>query len=596
MNVRSVEHVGAVGHGVGEPDVVELDRDPPASGRRTGSSGSTIAGCLVEDLEDADRGRRGPLPLQQHEADHPERRRQQDHVGAEGHERADLQVAVDRLQSAVEQHQGQAEPGERLHHRGVGGPGVGHLGARPAESSGRLGEQLELPLLLGERLDDPRALDVLVDDRRDVGLPGLHDPRQREDAVAEPEPDEEDERQRRERHGGQPDVDHHHDDDGDEQQHQLHRDERSEGEEQLDRPDVGVGPADDLAALDAVPVAERELGEALVDQVAEVGLDAVGGSKQIEAIDEPEREPTGGEHEERDDVRGDGVALVDGVEPLSDGEGDHHGGDRGEQSRGDTEQKDGLLGPHHGSQSAQPTLASNRGRFLAGVGENGSRCWAPLASPESGASAEDGGIRPNLRVHSRTTQIEFEEFRSTSPFGCWPPLRWWPPMQRSLPPSSRSWPSIAPGWTNGPPREALLRRRVQTLLSQISYHLSGAQLGITVTSLMLGFLAEPAIAAAIEPGLEAIFGDLPGGISIALALAIATVVQMVFGELVPKSLATSRPLESSFALARRPPSTARSPAPSSGASTVSRRGSPVGSAWSRPRSSRARPIARSSNT
>ncbi|MEM7140062.1 MAG: hemolysin family protein [Actinomycetota bacterium] len=93
-------------------------------------------------------------------------------------------------------------------------------------------------------------------------------------------------------------------------------------------------------------------------------------------------------------------------------------------------------------------------------------------------------------------------------------------------------------------------RRVQALLDRLSYHLSGAQLGITITSLLLGFLAEPTVAAAIEPGLEAIFGDVPSGVSIALALVIATVVQMVFGELVPKSLATSRPLESSLALSR----------------------------------------------
>lgn len=92
--------------------------------------------------------------------------------------------------------------------------------------------------------------------------------------------------------------------------------------------------------------------------------------------------------------------------------------------------------------------------------------------------------------------------------------------------------------------------RVQGLLDRISYHLSGAQLGITITSLMLGFLAEPAIASAIEPGLEAILGSVPSGVSIALALAVATVVQMVFGELVPKSLATSRPVEASMMLAR----------------------------------------------
>lgn len=92
--------------------------------------------------------------------------------------------------------------------------------------------------------------------------------------------------------------------------------------------------------------------------------------------------------------------------------------------------------------------------------------------------------------------------------------------------------------------------RVQALLDRISYHLSGAQLGITITSLMLGFLAEPAVAAAIEPGLEAVFDSVPGGVSIALALVLATIVQMVFGELVPKTLATSRPLEASFVLAR----------------------------------------------
>ncbi len=93
-------------------------------------------------------------------------------------------------------------------------------------------------------------------------------------------------------------------------------------------------------------------------------------------------------------------------------------------------------------------------------------------------------------------------------------------------------------------------RRVEGLLRRISYYLSGAQLGITVTSLLLGFLAEPAVAVVIEPGLEAVFGTVPGGVSIALALLIATIVQMVFGELVPKTLATSRPLESALALSR----------------------------------------------
>ena len=93
-------------------------------------------------------------------------------------------------------------------------------------------------------------------------------------------------------------------------------------------------------------------------------------------------------------------------------------------------------------------------------------------------------------------------------------------------------------------------RHVQRLLSRLSYHLSGAQLGITVTSLLLGAVAEPAVASAIEPVLDDLFGSTGPGWSIALALLIATVVQMVLGELVPKSLATSHPLESSSMLAR----------------------------------------------
>jgi len=93
-------------------------------------------------------------------------------------------------------------------------------------------------------------------------------------------------------------------------------------------------------------------------------------------------------------------------------------------------------------------------------------------------------------------------------------------------------------------------RQVQRLVGRLSYHLSGAQLGITITSLLLGLLAEPVVGKLIEPGLDQIFDETPSGVSIALALAIATVVQMVFGELVPKAVATSRPLETSLALAR----------------------------------------------
>jgi CBS domain containing-hemolysin-like protein len=87
--------------------------------------------------------------------------------------------------------------------------------------------------------------------------------------------------------------------------------------------------------------------------------------------------------------------------------------------------------------------------------------------------------------------------------------------------------------------------RVERLLQRLSFHLAGAQLGITVVSLILGFVAEPAIAELIQP----LFGESKGA-SIIAALAIATVLQMVLGELVPKTIAISRSFATASRLAR----------------------------------------------
>jgi CBS domain containing-hemolysin-like protein len=75
---------------------------------------------------------------------------------------------------------------------------------------------------------------------------------------------------------------------------------------------------------------------------------------------------------------------------------------------------------------------------------------------------------------------------------------------------------------------------LQKLLRRLSFHLSGAQLGITITSVVLGFLAEPAVA-------ELLPADIPKGLQVAIALVLATVFQMVVGELVPKGVAIARP-------------------------------------------------------
>lgn len=79
-----------------------------------------------------------------------------------------------------------------------------------------------------------------------------------------------------------------------------------------------------------------------------------------------------------------------------------------------------------------------------------------------------------------------------------------------------------------------------------SFMLSGAQLGITVTGLIIGFVAEPLIgeSAGLLLGRAGIPQELGVTIGTVLALAIATVVQMIFGELYPKNLAiaNSEPL------------------------------------------------------
>ena len=93
-------------------------------------------------------------------------------------------------------------------------------------------------------------------------------------------------------------------------------------------------------------------------------------------------------------------------------------------------------------------------------------------------------------------------------------------------------------------------RATSSALRRLSFHLSGAQLGITVTSLIIGFIAEPTIADVLDPLLVDVVGDdRASGVSIVLALSLATVVTMVVGELVPKSLAIARPRATAYLLA-----------------------------------------------
>ncbi|MFJ3656393.1 hemolysin family protein [Streptomyces nigra] len=78
----------------------------------------------------------------------------------------------------------------------------------------------------------------------------------------------------------------------------------------------------------------------------------------------------------------------------------------------------------------------------------------------------------------------------------------------------------------------------------LTFQLSGAQLGITVTNLVVGMLAEPSIAALLAGPLKSMGASPSTASSIALVIgtALSTVVLMVVGELVPKNWAISSPL------------------------------------------------------
>jgi CBS domain containing-hemolysin-like protein len=96
-------------------------------------------------------------------------------------------------------------------------------------------------------------------------------------------------------------------------------------------------------------------------------------------------------------------------------------------------------------------------------------------------------------------------------------------------------------------RDQMVQRAHKTL----SFQLSGAQVGISVTTLITGYLAEPLIARLLEPVFEklAVSASVAGGLALALSLLIATSVSMVFGELVAQYLAVAKPLETARTVA-----------------------------------------------
>ncbi|MFE7776926.1 hemolysin family protein [Streptomyces sp. NPDC057445] len=93
-------------------------------------------------------------------------------------------------------------------------------------------------------------------------------------------------------------------------------------------------------------------------------------------------------------------------------------------------------------------------------------------------------------------------------------------------------------------------RSVMWGLEHVSALLAAAQLGITLCTLVLGVVAEPAIAHLLEPVFDVV--GVPHGlvhpISFVIALAVATYLHMLLGEMVPKNVALAEPTRTALAL------------------------------------------------
>jgi CBS domain containing-hemolysin-like protein len=92
-------------------------------------------------------------------------------------------------------------------------------------------------------------------------------------------------------------------------------------------------------------------------------------------------------------------------------------------------------------------------------------------------------------------------------------------------------------------------RTVRHALHELSFQLSGTQLGITITALLTGYLAEPALSKLFNPLVRPLAGEATGTVTHILALVVATLVSMLFGELVPKNAALARPMRVALATA-----------------------------------------------
>lgn len=108
-------------------------------------------------------------------------------------------------------------------------------------------------------------------------------------------------------------------------------------------------------------------------------------------------------------------------------------------------------------------------------------------------------------------------------------------------------PSVQRAVNNGDQKAEALLHCLRTLSTQ----LSAVQLGITLTTLLTGYVIEPSIGALLEAPLRSLgVGAASAPISLVVAMVLATLLSMVLGELIPKNLAIADPYRLGRVLAR----------------------------------------------
>lgn len=97
-------------------------------------------------------------------------------------------------------------------------------------------------------------------------------------------------------------------------------------------------------------------------------------------------------------------------------------------------------------------------------------------------------------------------------------------------------------------------RGARHIVEHLDAYIAACQLGITMTSLALGWLGEPALARLLEPPLAAVAGRFAPaaahGVAVGVAFAVITALHIVVGELAPKGLALQRPEGTALWVAR----------------------------------------------